>query len=244
MILGLNHVALSVPDMHRAVEFYCGQLGFTQVGTMSWAVNSRTSGTVTEITRVPGTSADAVHLRGPGFLLELFHFQAGDPMPRPQDPQRPVVDHGYTHICLAVKDLDGEYRRLREAGMEFHSEPKVVAPGVRCVYGRDPFGNVIELEETRGRVITNQSSLEFLGERMFTLGFGGVLLALFAAVFLWQTPWIWGNPVTAAETVPDLRWVVGGLLLAVFPLVMWRRCVRQLKRLQVERGDIYGLARE
>ena len=36
--------------------------------------------------------------------------------------------------------------------MRFHSAPVDAAPGVRTVYGRDPFGNVIELEESQGRV--------------------------------------------------------------------------------------------
>lgn len=165
MIQGLNHIALSVPDIQRAVDFYCGQLGFNKVGDFSWDADSETSDTVTEITRIPGTSGVAVHLRGPDFLLEIFQFKSADPEPSHQDPQRPVVDHGYTHFCLAVKDLDAEYRRLKDAGMAFHGEPVTVMPGVRCVYGRDPFGNVIELEETEGREITNQSSLECVQEQ-------------------------------------------------------------------------------
>jgi hypothetical protein len=36
--------------------------------------------------------------------------------------------------------------------MRFHSAPVEVAPGIRTVYGRDPFGNVIELEDSKGRV--------------------------------------------------------------------------------------------
>lgn len=164
MIQGLNHIALSVPDIKRAIDFYCGVLGFKHVGDFSWDADSETSDTVTEITRIPGTSGDAVHLRGPDFLIELFQFKTAEPAAKQQDLQRPVVDHGYTHFCLAVKGLDEEYQRLKEAGMQFHSEPVEVMPGVRCVYGRDPFGNVIELEETEGRVITNMSSLECVQE--------------------------------------------------------------------------------
>jgi catechol 2,3-dioxygenase-like lactoylglutathione lyase family enzyme len=28
VILGIHHVAISVPDLKRALEFYCGVLGF------------------------------------------------------------------------------------------------------------------------------------------------------------------------------------------------------------------------
>jgi catechol 2,3-dioxygenase-like lactoylglutathione lyase family enzyme len=100
---------------------------------------------------VPGTSARVCHLALENLLIELFQF--GDCAPKPQDPARPVIDHGITHICLAVTGLDEEYARLSAAGMRFHSPPTDVGvPGVRTVYGRDPFGNVIELEEALGRV--------------------------------------------------------------------------------------------
>lgn len=52
MIQGLNHIALSVPDIQRAVDFYCGQLGFKPVGDFVWDADSETSDTVTEITRI------------------------------------------------------------------------------------------------------------------------------------------------------------------------------------------------
>ena len=45
-----------------------------------------------------------------------------------------------------MKDLPAEYDRLKAAGMRFNSEPKSIDP-IRCVYGRDPDGNVIELLE-------------------------------------------------------------------------------------------------
>jgi len=99
---------------------------------------------------VKGTAARIVHLRTSNLLLELFQFAAGSPTA--QNPNRPVIDHGITHLCLAVTDLDAEYARLTAAGMRFHCPPTQVAPGVRTTYGRDPFGNVIELEESQGRV--------------------------------------------------------------------------------------------
>lgn len=69
---------------------------------------------------------------------------------------------GANHIALSVPDMDraiafyGEllgFEKVADAGMEFHSEPQETGlPGVRTVYGRDPFGNVVELEESAGRV--------------------------------------------------------------------------------------------
>lgn len=152
MILGVNHVALSVPCMDTALQFYCDLLGFRKVSDAGWPAGTPSAD---RILAVAGTSARVCHIGAGNLLLELFEF--GDCEPSPQDARRPVIDHGISHICLAVTGLDEEYRRLVEAGMAFHCEPTDVGlPGVRTVYGRDPFGNVIELEEVEGRTRPEQ----------------------------------------------------------------------------------------
>jgi glyoxylase I family protein len=149
MILGANHVAISVPDLDKAVKFYCDLLGMEKVGEFCWEVNSELSAGAELILGVKGTAATAVHLKCQNLMIEVFEFKAGNPAP--QDPNRPVIDHGLTHLGFAVKDLDMEYERLKAAGMRFHSAPVQLNENVRTVYGRDPFGNVVELEEVKGR---------------------------------------------------------------------------------------------
>jgi predicted enzyme related to lactoylglutathione lyase len=58
-----------------------------------------------------------------------------------------VNDAGLTHICFDVVDVDAEYARLRDLGVEFHTEPVEFGGTVRTTYGRDPDGNVFELQE-------------------------------------------------------------------------------------------------
>ena len=36
MITGIHHVAISVPDLDKAVEFYHGALGFEKIFANSW----------------------------------------------------------------------------------------------------------------------------------------------------------------------------------------------------------------
>ena len=76
--------------------------------------------------------------------IELFEFQAEDTPTA--DVNRPVNKHGITHICLAGDDNENDYAFLKDAGVLFNTGPQGESPS-RWAYGRDPFGNVIELLE-------------------------------------------------------------------------------------------------
>jgi catechol 2,3-dioxygenase-like lactoylglutathione lyase family enzyme len=96
------------------------------------------------MTGLRGSAARAVMLRLGDSYLEIFEYAS--PEPAPLDPDRPVCDHGITHVCLQVEDLHAEYGRMKAAGMRFHSDPLTQDSGY-VVYGRDPDGNVVELIE-------------------------------------------------------------------------------------------------
>lgn len=141
MILGVHHPALSVPDLAKALEFYCDKLGFEPV------MNAEIPSGIPPLNDAFGLSDAgckvAIIKRG-NSAIELFEFQADDtPM---ADPDRPVNKHGITHICLAADDYAKDYSFLEEAGVVFNGPPNGDAPS-RWAYGRDPFGNVIELLE-------------------------------------------------------------------------------------------------
>ena len=142
MITGIHHPAISTGNMERALEFYRDLLGFEVAGDFGWPVGFELAD---RITGLKDSSARVVMLRGGNAYLELFEFAA--PTPKPGDPQRPVSDHGLTHICLEVRDIDAEYARLSAAGMEFTCEPQQMPAGSKATYGRDPDGNVIELRQ-------------------------------------------------------------------------------------------------
>jgi catechol 2,3-dioxygenase-like lactoylglutathione lyase family enzyme len=141
MILGVHHPALSVPSMPEALEFYCGKLGFEPV--MEVELPSGLD-MMTEALGVPDSGYKVAMLRKGNSCIELFEF-TGEGVPE-GDPKRPVNKHGFTHICLAASDFEADYKELQEAGVAFNTEPNGAAPG-RWAYGRDPFGNVLELLE-------------------------------------------------------------------------------------------------
>jgi len=142
MILGVHHVAISTPDLDRLAAFYCDQLGFERIFDTAWEPGNRAADAIVGLR---DSSARTAMLRGGNLYLELFEFRA--PIPKPADTRRPVCDHGITHICLLVDDVDAATERIE---LDFHSVPQDLGGGVRTVYGRDPDGNVVELKELAG----------------------------------------------------------------------------------------------
>jgi catechol 2,3-dioxygenase-like lactoylglutathione lyase family enzyme len=145
MILGIHHTAISVADMDRSLAFYRDLLGLEVLFDSSWEQGSEQADT---ILRVRDTSARQAMLKAGNAYIELFEFHTPDPAPMAAD--RPVIDRGITHIALDVKDVDAEYERLSKAGMIFHCEPQNLGKQCRTTYGRDPDGNVLELQELFG----------------------------------------------------------------------------------------------
>ena len=144
MIRGIHHTALSTPDLDRMLAFYRDLLGLEVVSEFAWPAGTELAD---RITGLEGSAARAAMLRAGNAHIELFQYTS--PEPGRLDPERPVCDHGITHICLDVVDVDAEYERLRAAGMRFHCPPQDLGPDVRTTYGRDPDGNVLELQEVR-----------------------------------------------------------------------------------------------
>jgi catechol 2,3-dioxygenase-like lactoylglutathione lyase family enzyme len=143
MIQGIDHTALSVPDMDAALDFYHGVLGFEVEMSAGWPSGAKP---LDDLVGLADSASKVAMLRLGSTRLEVFEYQ--NPKGRPQDPDRPVCDHGIIHICLAVSGIEDEYERLRKAGVRFNSAP-IDLGRERCVYGRDPFGNVLELIEKK-----------------------------------------------------------------------------------------------
>jgi len=138
MVKGLNHVALSVADLDRAVEFYCSGLGMQVVEREPF--EGAQYDTILGLDAAKGRVA---LLRVGSFQIEIFEFASPKPVPAP--PARPVCDHGITHFCLDVDAIEALCERLRRAGAAFHCDPLHFPGAGRATYVRDPEGNVFEL---------------------------------------------------------------------------------------------------
>lgn len=144
-ILGIHHTAIIVPDLKKGLTFYSDVLGFDVVEEAA----IEPSAYAEAILQLNKPAANSVILKSAWGYLELFEYK--NPASQNDSNCAPVNALGIRHICLAVDDCRVEYLRLKEA-MSFHCEPKNLGwsrdgEGPWVTYGRDPFGNIIELWE-------------------------------------------------------------------------------------------------
>ena len=142
MINGIHHVSVHVHDLPRMLKFYSEAFGFEIVGE---EFNWRDSAIIDRIMDVPSSAGRGAMLRAGTCYIEMFQFDAPDPSS--SRPLRPF-DKGYTHFCVDVTDIEQEVERLRSLGMIFGDRTAVDAGHVKTLYGRDPEGNVIEIQQT------------------------------------------------------------------------------------------------
>jgi catechol 2,3-dioxygenase-like lactoylglutathione lyase family enzyme len=143
MILGLEHVALSVSSLERSIAFYRDLLGLKLARIIECGADSR----LDEVAGMPGCVARIAHLESKKGMLELFEYSRprGKPVP---EGRRWQADLGHIHAGFTSNDVRGEYARLKARGVEFLSEPVEFRPGVWIVYFYGPDGEVGELRQS------------------------------------------------------------------------------------------------
>ena len=143
-IRGIHHTAISVPSLVEAEEFYCNKLGLRKVVRWDFEASEATD----QIAGLKDTAAKTLMVDAGNTFLEIFEFTS--PRAQVQD-NRPVCDHGFTHIAFDVDpgEIENVYNKLEAAGVQWHCGLTDNSEGDdsnRMTYGRDPFGNVIEIQ--------------------------------------------------------------------------------------------------
>lgn len=137
---GIHHIAISVPSIAEAKEFYVNKLGLTVADESPIPASEDGD----KVTQLKNADCDVLMLNAGNLFLEVFEFHT--PTPNTQD-NRPVCDHGYTHFAFEVDDINSAYEVLQAAGVEWHHTPIEAGEDYLMTYGRDPFGNVIEIQQ-------------------------------------------------------------------------------------------------
>ena len=140
MIKGLHHVAIGVPELQVGIDFYCEAFGLTVVERSSIENHPLASAAIGQ----PNVVAEMAMLKTSNCYIEMWQYS----YPRPSDRVANPQDLGYPHIAFQVEGIDAEVARLTGLGMVFVG-PAQNFGDISAVYGRDPFGNVIEIYEIR-----------------------------------------------------------------------------------------------
>lgn len=143
MIRGIHHVAVHVSNLQRMVQFYGDAFGFELVADpFHW----KTDHNFDCIINLKDSAGAVALLRSGNCYLEMFEYR--QPEPGSTEPKAPN-DKGYTHFCVDVVGIEEEMVRLAGLGMTFHQPGPVENMGVvKSIYGKDPEGNIIEIQET------------------------------------------------------------------------------------------------
>ena len=141
MILGIHHVAIGVSDLDAAIAFYTKGFGMQIVQRSEF--DSRSD--VDRAIGLKDAKARMAMLETANAFIELWEYEN----PEPRDCRSLPSDLGYPHFAWQVDDIQGEYDRLAGLGMTFVGEVVHFGQATSAIYGRDPFGNVIELYEIK-----------------------------------------------------------------------------------------------
>jgi methylmalonyl-CoA/ethylmalonyl-CoA epimerase len=131
MIRRLDHIAIAVPDLQRALTRFAEDLGLPLAGTE----DVPTEKTSTAFLPVEGTRIELVTpMGGEGPLVKFIEKRGG----------------GLHHLCFETDDLEGDVAKLKAKGWEFLSPgPKPGAHGTRVIFAhpRSCEGVLVELAE-------------------------------------------------------------------------------------------------
>ena len=148
MLNEIVHIGLTVKDIQVSKKFYGEVLGLDFLGEMLMEGPNADA-----LFGHPNSACKVAYFKDKSFpeapAIELLQFVDLDPEVQKTSLRRTSV----SEICFRVEDVDAEYRRLSNLGVEFISEPQdfdSTAFGLgmsRAVYFYDPDGIIIELTQ-------------------------------------------------------------------------------------------------
>lgn len=151
-ILGVNHIGLSVKDLDRAIAFYQGATGFRLIKRETFTQNKSAD----ILFARENVEFETAVLSAPNWLLELTAFKHNRSA---ETTDMPVIGPGMSHTCYQSPEADPGYRKFAAQGARIvnRDEQPVFSDlyGVSYVYAHDPEGNLMEMEQLEGEVLTH-----------------------------------------------------------------------------------------
>jgi diaminopimelate decarboxylase len=152
--LGVDHVAFTVADLDRSVEFYRDVVGLTvrDRGRIEPELIERMTG-------IPGAEVEFADVLAGSHVLELLEYRTPRPRPSTGSGQR----IGGVHVGLRVDDARAVHARLVAAGIQPLSAPVLLPDdgtdwsGALVFYVRDPDGVMLEVVERSNEPVRSKA---------------------------------------------------------------------------------------
>ncbi len=134
MIVALDHIAIAVPDLEKAIKRFMEDFGLPYKGQED-VTSAKTS---TAFFPLPETSIELVHpLNGEGPIAGYLDKKGG----------------GLHHLCFRSDDIEADVARLKEKGYQFLSDaPSLGAHNSKVIFihPKSCDGVLIELNQPMG----------------------------------------------------------------------------------------------
>ncbi|MFC1738909.1 VOC family protein [Planctomycetota bacterium] len=146
MFKRVDHMAISVKDMEKVINFYRDVIGMDKVFDREFDTS------MAKLIGVKGTQVRIVHMKLGESIVELFDYKypkSREPMPNLQQS-----DYGLIHIGFIVEDFWGTYQYLLDHDVKFLGEPIEIRPGVFVGYFHGAEYEVCEIREIVPKINT------------------------------------------------------------------------------------------
>ncbi len=116
MIVALDHIAIAVPDLEKAIKRFMDDFGLAYKGRE----DVEAAKTSTAFFPLPETSIELVHpLNGEGPIAGYLEKKGG----------------GLHHLCFRSDDIEADVARLKDKGYQFLSEvPSIGAHDCKVIF--------------------------------------------------------------------------------------------------------------
>lgn len=137
----IRHMGIVVSDIDKSLEFYVGLLGLKIKKDML-----EQGPYIDNMLALKDVQVRTVKMEADdGNLVELLWYKSH---PRTRVLKNEICEIGASHVAFTVGDLDKEYKRLSESGVEFNCPPQYSPDGkAKVTFCKDPDSTFIELVE-------------------------------------------------------------------------------------------------
>jgi catechol 2,3-dioxygenase-like lactoylglutathione lyase family enzyme len=144
----INHIAVSVTDLNRAVKWYKEVFGFTVVnGPVEFEADDTSLGIAARDIHGPNFRKMRMVWLSSGNQVGFEMFEYIDPKAERRIDNFEYWKSGFFHICVTDPNIEELCKKISDCGGRQRSRIWDVDPdkGYKIAFCEDPFGNVIEI---------------------------------------------------------------------------------------------------